>query len=31
MSLGYFNSIDEVEYVVDAIKKSVIDIRKIMM
>lgn len=30
ISLGFFNNINEVEYVVDNIKQSVIDIRKIM-
>jgi cysteine desulfurase len=30
ISLGYFNSIEEVEYVVENIKQSVSDIRKIM-
>lgn len=30
ISLGFFNNSDEVEYVVDNIKQSVIDIRKIM-
>ena len=30
ISLGYFNSIDEIEYVIENIKQSVNDIRKIM-
>ena len=30
ISLGYFNSLDEVEYVIENIKQSVNDIRKIM-